>query len=72
MRTRMYERDAALTAVRRLLDAAYTGHGGMVFVVAAAGLGKTSVQDASVRERGRVGSVQPLALVGSYCRAGVD
>ena len=75
MRTRMYERDAALTAVRRLLDAAYTGHGGMVFVVAAAGLGKTSVLDAAVGEAwtrfdvriGRADAVEatlPYGLIG--------
>ena len=75
MRTRMYERDAALAAVRRLLDAAYTGHGGMVFVVAAAGLGKTSVLDAAVQEAwtrfdvriGRADAVEatlPYGLVG--------
>ena len=75
MRTRMYERDAALAAVRRLLDATYTGHGGMVFVVAAAGLGKTSVLDAAVREAstrfdvriGRADAVEatlPYGLIG--------
>ena len=75
MRTRMYERDAVLAAVRRLLDAAYAGHGGMVFVVAAAGLGKTSVLDAAVQEAwtrfdvriGRADAVEatlPYGLIG--------
>jgi AAA ATPase domain len=45
----MYEREAALAAVRGLLDTAYTGRGGTVFVVAPAGLGKTSVLDVAVR-----------------------
>lgn len=44
----MYEREAVVAAVRRLLDAASAGRGGAVFVVAAAGLGKTSVLQAAV------------------------
>jgi len=40
---RLYEREAVVAAVRRLLDAAFAGRGGTVFVVAPAGLGKTSV-----------------------------
>ena len=51
---RIYEREAVVEAIRRLLDAASTGCGGTVFVVAAAGLGKTSVLQAAVAEaRGR-------------------
>ena len=42
--TRIYEREA----IRRLLDAAFAGCGGTVFVVAAAGLGKTTVLQAAV------------------------
>ena len=45
---RMYEREAVVEAIRRLLDAASAGRGGTVFVVAAAGLGKTSVLQAAV------------------------
>ena len=48
----MYEREAAVAAVRRLLDAALDGRGGTVFVVAPAGLGKTSVLRAAVAEAG--------------------
>jgi DNA-binding CsgD family transcriptional regulator len=48
----MYEREAAVVAVRRLLDAALDGRGGTVFVVAPAGLGKTSVLRAAVAEAG--------------------
>ena len=40
---RLYEREAVVAAVRRLLDAASAGRGGTVFVTAPAGLGKTSV-----------------------------
>ena len=43
MNVRLYEREAAAEAVRQLLDAASAGRGGTVFVVAPAGLGKTSV-----------------------------
>src|SRR6516164_5672037 len=51
---RIYEREAVVEAIRRLLDAASAGRGGTVFVVAAAGLGKTSVLQAAVAEaRGR-------------------
>ena len=46
----MYEREAVVAAVRRLLDAASAGRGGTVFVVAPAGLGKTSVLHAAVAE----------------------
>ena len=48
MNVRLYEREAAVEAIRRLLDAAIDGHGGSVFVVAAAGLGKTSVLQTAV------------------------
>jgi len=47
---RMYEREAVVAAVRRRLDAAFAGHGGSVFVVAPAGLGKTRVLDAAIAE----------------------
>ena len=51
---RMYEREAVVEAIRRLLDAASAGRGGTVFVVAAAGLGKTSVlQAAAAKAAGR-------------------
>ena len=54
MAVRMYEREAVVEAIRRLLDAAFAGRGGTVFVVAPAGLGKTSVLQAAVTEaRGR-------------------
>src|SRR5215813_1411863 len=49
---RMYEREAAVEAIRRLLDGAFAGRGGTVFVVAPAGLGKTSVLRAAVAEAG--------------------
>jgi DNA-binding CsgD family transcriptional regulator len=39
----LVERDAPLDAIRQLLGRAATGHGGAVFVVGEAGLGKTSV-----------------------------
>lgn len=48
----MYESEGVLSAVRRLLDAAYAGRGGMEFVVAPAGLGKSSVLDTVVNEAG--------------------
>jgi len=47
---RLYEREAVVAAVRQLLDAAFAGRGGTVFVVAAAGLGKTSVLQAAAAE----------------------
>src|SRR5215831_9634731 len=47
---RMYEREAVVEAIRRLLDGAFGGRGGTVFVVAPAGLGKTSVLRAAVAE----------------------
>ena len=51
---RMYEREAVVEAIRRRLDDAFAGRGGTVFVVAPAGLGKTSVLRAAVAEaRGR-------------------
>src|SRR5512144_2000452 len=50
----MYEREAVIAAIRRLLDAAYDGRGGTLFVAAPAGLGKTSLLDAAV-EAGRNG-----------------
>ncbi|HXZ71330.1 MAG TPA: ATP-binding protein [Streptosporangiaceae bacterium] len=54
MAVRMYEREAVVEAIRRLLDAAFAGRGGTVFVVAPAGLGKTSVLQAAATEaRGR-------------------
>jgi len=46
----MYEREAVVEAIRRLLDGAFAGRGGTVFVVAPAGLGKTSVLRAAVAE----------------------
>src|SRR5262249_45011740 len=49
---RMYEREAVVAAVRRLLDGASAGRGGTIFVVAPAGLGKTSVLRAAVAEAG--------------------
>ncbi|MGB8385906.1 MAG: AAA family ATPase, partial [Dermatophilaceae bacterium] len=48
----MYEREGVLSAVRQLLDAAYAGRGGTEFVVAPAGLGKSSVLEAVVSEAG--------------------
>jgi DNA-binding CsgD family transcriptional regulator len=71
----LYEREAVLQGVRRLLDAAFAGRGGTVFVVAPAGLGKTSVLDAAVREArtrfdvriGRADAVEatlPYGLIG--------
>jgi DNA-binding CsgD family transcriptional regulator len=51
---RLYEREAAVGAIQRVLDAAFAGRGGTVFVVAPAGLGKTSVLQAAVAlARGR-------------------
>jgi DNA-binding CsgD family transcriptional regulator len=51
---RLYEREAVVEAVRRLLETASAGRGGTVFVVAPAGLGKTSVLRAAVAQaRGR-------------------
>jgi DNA-binding CsgD family transcriptional regulator len=51
---RLYEREAALGAIQRVLDAAFAGRGGTVFVVAPAGLGKTSLLRAAVAQaRGR-------------------
>jgi DNA-binding CsgD family transcriptional regulator len=47
---RLYEREAAAEAVRLLLDAASAGRGGTVFVMAPAGLGKTSVLHMAVAE----------------------
>src|SRR5215468_8240199 len=47
---RMYEREAVVEAMRRLLDGAFAGRGGTVFVVAPAGLGKTSVLRAAAAE----------------------
>src|SRR5215470_14941418 len=47
---RLYEREAAAEAVRRLLDAASAGRGGTLFVIAPAGLGKTSVLQMAVAE----------------------
>src|SRR5215469_12454134 len=47
---RLYEREAVVEAIRRLLDAAFAGRGGTLFVVAPAGLGKTSVLEAAVAE----------------------
>src|SRR5215472_16537799 len=46
----MYEREAVVEALRRLLDGAFAGRGGTVFVVAPAGLGKTSVLRAAAAE----------------------
>ena len=50
MTVRMYEREAVVEAIRRLLDGAFAGRGGTMFVVAPAGLGKTSVPRAAVAE----------------------
>jgi DNA-binding CsgD family transcriptional regulator len=50
MTVRMYEREPVVEAIRRLLDAAFAGRGGTVFVIAPAGLGKTSVLRAAVAE----------------------
>ena len=50
MKVRLYEREAALGAIQRVLAAAFAGRGGTVFVVAPAGLGKTSVLQAAVAE----------------------
>ena len=47
---RLYEREAVVEAIRRLLDAALVGRGGTLFVVAPAGLGKTSVLQVAVTE----------------------
>src|SRR5215813_4576729 len=47
---RMYEREAVVEAIRRRLDDAFAGRGGTVFVVAPAGLGKTSVLRAAAAE----------------------
>jgi len=47
---RLYEREAAAGAIERVLAAAFTGRGGTVFVVAPAGLGKTSVLQAAVAQ----------------------
>jgi DNA-binding CsgD family transcriptional regulator len=47
---RLYEREAVVEAIRRLLDAASAGRGGTVFVVATAGLGKTSVLQTAVAQ----------------------
>src|SRR5215472_12315901 len=47
---RMHEREAVVEALRRLLDGAFAGRGGTVFVVAPAGLGKTSVLRAAAAE----------------------
>ena len=50
----MYEREAVVEAIRRLLDAAFAGRGGTVFVIAPAGLGKTSVlQAVAAKAQGR-------------------
>src|SRR5215469_15855252 len=40
---RLYEREAVAAAIRRLLDTVFAGRGDTVFVIAPAGLGKTSV-----------------------------
>jgi len=50
VKVRLYEREAALGAIQRVLAAAFAGRGGTVFVVAPAGLGKTSVLQAAVAE----------------------
>src|SRR6516165_10771286 len=47
---RLYEREAVVEVIRRLLDAASAGRGGTVFVVGTAGLGKTSVLQAAVAQ----------------------
>jgi DNA-binding CsgD family transcriptional regulator len=47
---RLYEREAAVGVIQRVLDAAFAGRGGTVFVVAPPGLGKTSVLQAAVAQ----------------------
>src|SRR5215470_20422884 len=47
---RVYEREAAVEEVRQPLDAAFAGRGGTLFVVAPAGLGKTSVLELAVAQ----------------------
>src|SRR5215470_16277767 len=47
---RVYEREAAVEEIRQLLDAAFAGRGGTLFVVAPAGLGKTSVLELAVAQ----------------------
>src|SRR5262245_13914334 len=47
---RLYEREAVGTAIRRLLDSVFAGRGGTVFVMAPAGLGKTSVLRVAVAQ----------------------
>jgi hypothetical protein len=49
---RLYEREAAVAAVRRLLDLAFAGRGGALFVIAPAGLGKSSVLQMAVAQAG--------------------
>jgi DNA-binding CsgD family transcriptional regulator len=50
----LYEREAVAAAIRRLLDTVSAGRGGTVFVIAPAGLGKTSVLRMAVaRAQGR-------------------
>ena len=64
MTVRLYEREAAVAAVRRLLDAAFAGRGGSVFVAAPAGLGKTSVlQMAVAQAQGRFDVRLGLSLI---------
>ncbi|MTK04796.1 helix-turn-helix transcriptional regulator [Micromonospora sp. CP22] len=46
----MIGRDAELTVLRRLLDAAIDGHGGSVFIVGEAGIGKSRLAAATVEQ----------------------
>lgn len=59
----MLEREAALAAVGQVLEGARQGHGGVLFVVGQAGLGKTTILDAA-RQR-----AAPMSRVG-VARAG--
>jgi DNA-binding CsgD family transcriptional regulator/Tfp pilus assembly protein PilF len=73
--TAMDERGDVLSALERLLDDAYAGRGGALFVVGSAGLGKTTVLEyaiAAARSRFAVGvgrgdqveAVLPFGLIG--------
>lgn len=53
MREGVYEREAVAAAVQRLLDGARGGRGRALFVVGAAGLGKTTVFEWAVHTAGR-------------------
>ncbi len=55
----IWEREGPLSAIGRLLDGARSGHGGSLFIIGEAGLGKTTLVD------------QARALAGSAFRVGV-